>query len=288
MQFPALYAAASRASDASQRTYLRLIRIEYGLLVVAATLSLDFSKTALYYSGFAFVFICSLGALLYRSSSKPEQDWYKARALAESIKTSSFRFAMRAEPYGSDDSEQTTRNEFRQMLREVLNANNRLGEQFGGVAADDEQVTSDMCRLRARSYTERRDYYLSERVLDQKSWYTAKAKSNKLRARAWPIIGAAIYLGAIASVLLRIAFPSWEIWPTEPLTVMAASAVGWVQTKRFRELATSYALTAQEIGIMEGRLRDVVNELEFVAFVNEAEQGFSREHTQWIARQQAI
>lgn len=288
MKFPALYSAASRASDSSQRTYLNLIRAEYALLTVAAALSLDFSRSALYYSGYAFVFICSLAVLLFRSSTKPEQNWYKARALAESIKTSSWRYAMRAEPYGADDSEQATRNEFRNMLSDVLRTNDQLGEQFGGIAATDEQVTAEMENLRGQGYEERREFYLENRICDQKSWYSRKAETNKARARAWPIIGAVIYLFAIASVLLRIVFPGWEIWPTEPLTVMAASAVGWVQTKRFRELATSYALTAQEIGIMEGRLRDVASDSEFALFVNEAEQGFSREHIQWIARQQAI
>ena len=105
--------------------------------------------------------------------------------------------------------------------------------------------------------------------------------------RGWVIGGISAYSVAIALALLRIAFPEQEIWPIEPIIVVASSIVGWTQVKKFNELASSYTLTAHEIGIIQGRVNEIRSEQEFSEFVNEAEQAFSREHTQWVARQQA-
>jgi hypothetical protein len=74
----------------------------------------------------------------------------------------------------------------------------------------------------------------------------------------------------------------------EPLIVVAAAIIGWIQIKRYSELASAYALTAHEIGIIEERARSAYTNEAFSQFVNDAEQAFSREHTQWVARQHQI
>ncbi|RWI72075.1 MAG: SLATT domain-containing protein [Mesorhizobium sp.] len=74
-------------------------------------------------------------------------------------------------------------------------------------------------------------------------------------------------------------------WPTEPLIVIAASLIGWTQIKKFNELASAYTLTAHEIGLTADLITDANSDEAFSAAVNEAELAFSREHTQWVARQ---
>lgn len=69
---------------------------------------------------------------------------------------------------------------------------------------------------------------------------------------------------------------------------MASAIIGWTQVKKFNELASSYTLTAHEIGIIQSKVHDAQDEDAFSDFVNEAEQAFSREHTQWVARQQSV
>lgn len=92
--------------------------------------------------------------------------------------------------------------------------------------------------------------------------------------------------GAIALALLRVSQPNMlSIWPSEPLLVVASAVLGWIQIKKFNELASAYSLTAHEIGIIQTRAAAVVQEADFSEFVNEAERAFSREHTQWVARQ---
>ncbi|MEF2559366.1 DUF4231 domain-containing protein [Aurantimonas sp. C2-5-R2] len=285
--FPALYRSASQMSAGSQSVYLRLIRGEYGLLLLAAILSLDFSREPLYFVAYAFVFLASLAVLIFRTWRKPEQDWYKGRALAESIKTSCWRYCMRSEPFGDADKVAVRRAEFRNHLRAILDANRHIGDRIPPDEAANDQITATMEETRALPLEERKVFYDTNRIREQRKWYARKARENKKASVTWMIAGIIAYGLAIALVLLRIAYPQQELWPIEPIIVAAASIIGWTQVKKFNELASSYTLTAHEIGIIQGRVKEVATEPEFSDFVNEAEQAFSREHTQWVARQQA-
>ena len=51
-----------------------------------------------------------------------------------------------------------------------------------------------------------------------------------------------------------------------------------------QELAASYALAAHEIGLIRQQSLLPSTDDEFSLFVGDAENAFSREHTQWIAR----
>lgn len=285
--YPALYRSAGRLSATSQTSYMRLVRGEYGLLILAAILSLDLSRKPLYFVAYALVFLASLAVLIARTWNKPEQDWYKGRALAESIKTSCWRYCMRAEPFGDADDVVVRRAEFRNHLRAILEANRHIGDRIPPDEAASDQITVTMEKTRALPFDERKAFYQINRIREQRGWYARKASANKKASGAWMIAGILTYCLAIALVLLRIAYPQQEIWPIEPIIVAASSIVGWTQVKKFNELASSYTLAAHEIGIIQGRVQEIATEADFSDFVNESEQAFSREHTQWVARQQA-
>ncbi len=285
-EFPALYKSAGQLSAGSQTMFLRLIKSEYFFLILASIMSMNLSTSPLFYSFYAFVFLCSLSILLIRTWHKPEQDWYKGRALAESIKTSCWRYCMRAEPFGDVDTLAIRRAEFRNHLRAILEANRHIGERIPPDAAAEEQITASMETTRALSLTKRKAFYIEHRIKDQRTWYARKASWNKRASKFWTTVAILAYAVALGLVLLRIAYPKWQIWPIEPVIVFASSIVGWTQVKKFNELASSYTLTAHEIGIIQGRVAEVKCETDFSDFINEAEQAFSREHTQWVARQQ--
>lgn len=194
---------------------------------------------------------------------------------------------MRAEPFGDADDVAIRRAEFRNHLREILDANRHIGDRIPPDAAANDQITPSMEATRALPLEERKAYYEKYRIREQRAWYARKASANRTASRWWMIGGIAAYGLAILLVLLRIAYPEPDVWPIEPLIVVASSIIGWTQVKKFNELASSYTLTAHEIGIMQSRVQEVAKEKEFSEFVNDAEQGFSREHTQWVARQQS-
>ena len=287
INYPALYKAAGTLSANSQKTYLRLLRSEYTLLVVVATLSLNPSGGRLYYSTYAFLLIVLTVLLLYRAKSKPEQDWYKGRALAESIKTSTWRYCMRSAPFEDVPDARIRRAEFRNHLTEILAANRHIGERMPPDSAAEDQITESMETTRALSLGERKEFYLKNRIKEQRTWYSVKAGENKSAIRNWISACTGVYGLAIALVILRIVYPKWKFWPIDPLMVVASSMIGWMQIKKFNELSSAYTLTAHEIGILQSRIDEVDSEKEFSDFVNEAELAFSREHTQWVARQQS-
>lgn len=288
LTYPALYKAASDMSATSQNLYHRLLMSEYALLFLAAVLSMITSPGSLFQSIHALAFVALVVLLLYRYKTKPEQDWYKGRALAESIKTSTWRYCLRASPFEDVSDVRVRRSEFRNHLREILRANRFIGDRIPPDSAADDQITSSMDDIRALSLEQRKQFYMEHRIREQRKWYTDKAGYNKLAAKRWVIACTTIYAGAIVLLVVRPSVPEWNIWPFEPLIVLASSIIGWMQIKKFNELTSAYTLTAHEIGIIQGRLDEVDSEEDLSEFINEAELAFSREHTQWVARQNAL
>lgn len=284
LTYPVLFESADEASNQSQRKFLWLVRLEYFLLFVAAVFSLGLNNERAYFVAYAVVLILSMALMAYRSLKKPEKTWYRARALAESIKTLTWRFAMRAEPF-DDDRNIDARKDFRALVRDVLNANREMSEALGGLKSTGDQLPNEMQTIREFGLEERKAFYLENRISDQRNWYEKKAKANKKSARLWFVISCIAYALALVFIITRIIDPSYVGWPTEPLVVVASAIVGWTQIKKFNELAAAYSLTAQEIGLTESLILDACSNSDFSAAVNEAELAFSREHTQWSARQ---
>jgi hypothetical protein len=266
----------------AQSELLWLVRFEYGLLVIAAVISMEHSGDTQFLLAYAAVFLFALAAMSLRTLRRADQDWYQCRALAESIKTLTWRYAMRAEPFKED-----AQNDFRTLLRDLFRANQHIGHRIAGLNPEGEQITAEMDRVRRSSLADRKRLYLRCRIRDQRTWYAAKAKWNKRQINWWIAICVTVYVAAILSVLSKLRYPDWSV-PTEPLIVAAASALGWMQIKKFSELSSAYTLAAHEIGIIETRAGAARSNDAFSGFVNEAEQAFSREHTQWIARQQQL
>ncbi len=282
LDLPGLHKVAGDISAASQSKYLYLIRGEYLLLFIASVFAMDLSSKSQYYLIYAIVLIGGLATLLVRSFIRPEQSWYRARAVAESVKTSAWRYAMLAHPYHEEDSKR----QFLGLLREVVRANKILSQGGSSSHVGNDQITASMEDIRSLPLNRRVAFYMENRVKDQRSWYIRKANSNKRAFIFWVWASGICYVAAIVMAMSHIAFPEWKIVPIDPLIVLASSIVGWVQLKKHSELASTYTLTATEIGIASEDAASLTDEKSFSDFVNDTELAFSREHTQWVARQQ--
>lgn len=283
--FPALFLSSDAAAEKYQKIFLSLVGGEYFLLSIASILSLSVFTGGLVYLASACVFITSLIVLMTRSMTKPEQDWYKCRALAESVKTLTWRYVMRATPFHDDHSGQGPRGELRENLERIFSANQAIAEKIDENWSAMDQITAEMERIRALPLGERKSFYQLHRIADQRGWYHRKAIWNRRNARRWVWIAAAAYVVATALTLARIRFADWAIWPIEPFIVVASSILGWTQIKKFNELSAAYTVTAHEIGLIHLKLDPAATETNLSEVVNEAELAFSREHTLWIARQ---
>jgi len=252
------------------------------MLFLAAIFSLNFLTAILYNVLYAAVFFAGLAILLTRALSKPEQWWYRCRALAESVKTLTWRYVMHAVPFSENDAQAriALRNHLHEIFRENLATANMVTSDWSG----NDQITHFMDKVRAMNLQQRMEYYLKHRVDEQRTWYKNKAKANRKWSRHCVWGGSAIYLVSGFMVLLRIYEPDWQYWPTEPLILVAASIVGWMQIKKYNELAAAYTVAAHEIGLIRPMADAISTDEEFSEFVNDAEKAFSREHTLWIAR----
>ncbi|MGC1749969.1 MAG: DUF4231 domain-containing protein, partial [Pseudolabrys sp.] len=128
--YPALFRSADGASNKKQKAYLRLIGAEYAVLLLASVLSDSAFKGATFYLLYAFIFVVSLALLLARNLWKLQQDWYMCRALAESVKTLTWRYIMRAAPFADRPSLQDARAEFRNQLYRTFDANRATAEKI--------------------------------------------------------------------------------------------------------------------------------------------------------------
>ncbi len=285
IQISALHDASNELSKNYQRSYHLLLRGEYASLLLASVFSVEFSNDPLYYCGYALVFVISLTILITRSLLTPERKWYEARAGAESIKTLAWRFAMRAHPFNAVGSEQQAVTVFTGRILDVVASNPVLmrGDIHGRVSGD--QATPSMRQIRTLPLSSRVDFYIDYRIRDQQLWYSVKARQNRRAFKIWLAISVLSYVVAFILALSRIARPSWRFVPLEPVIVFATCAIGWIQIKRHSELASSYTMTATEIGLAREAIVEIENEQTFSDFVNDTELAFSREHTQWVARQ---
>lgn len=285
LDLPALHEDASIASDGHQRAFFWLIRLEFACLLVAGVMALEFEDSGDYYLIYALVLLAGLFVMLFRSLRQPEQSWYRARAAAESIKTSAWRYSMKAHPYNSSSVEEDER-ELRNYLGTILRTNPVLGRSAIRRRTQPDQITPAMQSLRRGSCTSRKAFYVEHRIRDQETWYRNKSVLNRRMFIFWVIASGSAYVSAAALAVTHVAHPKLHRLPIEPLIVLASSLLTWIQVKRHSELASSYSLTAIEIGLAREAAPLVVSDEDLSDFVNDTELAFSREHTQWIARRQ--
>ena len=285
--YPGLYRAADTASNNAQSAYLLAVRFHMLALLIGAGLTVNPIPSTVYSLFNAAVFLSALAISILIATKRYEKAWYSARSVAESVKTATWRFMMRADPFSDADSVKEVKTIFRNLLSDILSSNNQLGDLLGGEDCTHEQITAGMTEVRSKGLEDRKSFYLEHRIDEQRGWYAKKSANNKKRSGQFFALLLTLQSAAVACVLLRIAYPLWEIWPTNVFVVGAGIVVTWVQLKRFQEIATAYALTAHEIGIIRGKLSESESDDEFSDFVRDAENAFSKEHTQWVAKVEA-
>ena len=59
--------------------------------------------------------------------------------------------------------------------------------------------------------------------------------------------------------------------------------MAWIEAKQHRNLATAYGIASQELASIETELPTKNSEEGWAAFVGQAEEAISREHTLWRA-----
>lgn len=281
--YPALYKAANEASISSQKNYLTGLKWYLWLSVIAALLAIYVkeSKEAGIISAIFFLVIIFL--TIYQAFKRFDKIWYNGRAVAESVKTRTWRFIMRAEPYSDSDNINSVKKSFCTDLNDILVQNQELGSFLTHPCMTEDTISESMLDIRKYSYEDRLNYYISNRINEQRNWYFTKANDNKKLARHWFIGLISTHAIVVILLLIEIAYEFYFL-PTAAIIVAGSNILSWTQIKRFQDLTTSYSLTAHEIGILKSQSFEVIGEKSLSDFVKDAENAFSREHTQWVAK----
>lgn len=279
--FPGLFLAANKVAIDYQNNFKLALKTNLVTLVVAAVLSFIPLSHSIIPLLQLLALLTTLTCSIYLATQNPEKLWYSGRALAESIKTLTWRYISKAEPFNNDDK--ISKNEFIETLNKAIQQNREVCQKHSNHLGD-EQITPKMTEMRSHELKTRQQNYLLYRIKDQNEWYTTKAKLNQDRSKSFFRLLIATNVIAVILAATKIAFPTVTPWPTDIFIAVAASLLTWMQAKRFSELAASYALAAHEINIIKSLSLEEMTEDEFSIFVGDAENAFSREHTQWIAR----
>ncbi len=294
--YPALSQSASDTSRDGQQWYRRFVKANLIFLVAGAVLSgtigfVDESLHAPFAALIVLALLCAMAANFVNWRRGDDNDWFDGRAVAESVKTATWRYMMRTEPF---TSEATCDQEFVQRLRAVLGERIELRQQPSLPSTDFHQITNRMREVRRLGVRKRHDIYVRERLDKQIAWYGDKARLNGRLAERWfwASFGAefvSLLIAFTALVLLK----DGNFGPNDPVDlinlvgVAAALAVAftaWTQLGRHNELNKSYGLAWQELLAIKDVARSVTSEEELQTVVRAGEDAISREHTMWMAK----
>jgi hypothetical protein len=215
---------------------------------------------------------------LYLRSEDPEKKWYDGRALAESVKSLSWRFSVGSEPFPMtlklEDAEKSFLDQVGNLLHDA--------HESSVLPSDAAIISNAMRDLRVQNHEERRSTYLDGRIRDQRHWYTSKAKKNESAAHRWRVLLVGIEVLGVVAALLR----ALDIITVDLAGIVAAAiaaGIAWVGVRQYATYARAYTFAANDLAIVERRLEITHDEASWAAEVSDAEEAISREHTMWRA-----
>jgi len=274
---PSLFRIADQASQDAQWWYLLLVRANLTVLVVASVLaSIQLSPNQILTmrwleGGSAFLF--ALGATLtFVLQNRPfREKWYDGRSIAESVKTISWRYMMKADPYGEEEELADVDTQFAEDLRGILREGNTPPAVTNASASMGDQITATMREVRNLPTGERWRTYKRQRIDDQRRWYSKKASKNRGQKTSIFISVVVAQIVALIFAITTIVKPTISFDPTGIIATLATALLAWLQVKRYEELSKSYSVAAQDLGMVADEANEVNTEKQLTDFVADAE-----------------
>jgi hypothetical protein len=286
--YTSLFLAADSASNKAQSSYISIVAIDLISMIVASSMAVynyQTSEVKLFvYIIAGLLLLLSLLLTIVLLTKKFEDFWYQGRALAESCKTLSWRFMTKSEMFEDHVPINEARERFVKRIQELGNEFSDLNKTLNANLISLPVITQFMLNVRSLPLIERMQYYIENRIENQKKWYSNKAEWNKKRYNFWFFIIILNQALAICCITYLIYNPN-SPWNFVGLaTTISAAALGWLQLKRHQELKQSYTTAAQELNIIVSLSEQISTEVDFSKFVLDSENAVSREHTLWLAQ----
>jgi hypothetical protein len=300
---PVLFRQADGLSIRAQRRYFAMLAAElvfltlgafFGVFGSARILNVQLNLGELTLPSFSATYLVAgaliLSALiirLYRFVGHADARWYAARAVAESVKSLAWRYAVGGQPFALSLDSEAAETLLLHRLSDTLDDVPRLAHALNVVAKDKvNPSTGAMNELRTQDLDVRIESYRTGRVDDQLRWYERKARVNhRLARRAHWILALLEAIGVIFILLqLTLTVLRGASFPLEGfIAVLVTAGIAWSQAKRYQDLSISYRIASREAHSLKGSIPKEPGEAAWAAFVDDAETAFSREHRLWRA-----
>jgi Flp pilus assembly protein TadB len=273
---PKMYRDASDSSARSQKLFFRWNLINFGVLVLAAAISAfkDASPQAPLVS--AVLFAAGAVMTFWLRKSRLERHWYRSRAVAESVKTLSWRFMTCASPFEHSLTEEEATRRLERVLHDIATQEREIP------APELREVTPKMKTVREWTASQRGALYLQERVEDQYQWYTREARKDSKQGRQLMYAAVVTQVVALALALVMVAKHIPDL--VGVFAAVSASALAWLTLKRYEDLAEAYETAAKELSRIGSEAPTNATDESLSQFVIDSENAISREHTLWLAK----
>lgn len=287
--YPSFFQESDRLAVSAQRKQFLLVRIKLVLLIFSAlllsfpwkliptlTASASFSVAAL------LVALIALTVLI--QSKEFDRLWINCRAIAEAIKTETWLFMMRAQPYSVLVQAKDDEDLFMDRVAMILRLRPSAASQIALSMKEAPQVTPHMKEVRYADLDYRRSYYVQNRISDQKKWYSAKATWNRKKEALWFTVAWLLELSAAVAAISVVLLENSLIDPVQIVSVAGAGVLFWLNARSYKEPAESYGVLASDLELQRNYAVNVDTEQKLSRLVSEIEETINREQKIWLAR----
>ena len=227
---------------------------------------------------FGFLGFILLGMAAYFGRNvlggQPERSWVGARSVAEALKSESYKFCVRVDPYHGDDRDSR-----------LASKKKEIGESAGlsPMVPDPSKRAGKPVPTETMSV----DDYVSERLMSQidpsTGYYWSAARENAATTRRFR--GWALLLGVVSTILGgfgTFGVANVAIW-VAVLTTVSGSLAAYFQAGRFEYLALSYGATGHRLKNLLDVWHANPDPQLASAFVLSCEEAISVENQAWMA-----
>jgi SMODS and SLOG-associating 2TM effector domain 1/SMODS and SLOG-associating 2TM effector domain 3 len=291
--FSSYFTQSDTISVNSQKKYMRAFKgtiipliVAAGINCITSLISENFKMLILILNiGIIISIIISIFYSIVVHLSKLQKFWYEGRAVAESIKTMSWKYLNCVTPFENDQDSKKVENQFINDLRYILETYHEILEHINCSNKHDPVIiTTEMKEFRKIAWVDKKDIYLNQRIKKQRDWYLSKTKINSTHKNKWFAVAVILQVLSLLSIFYVVENSSVSSNLVGFFASASTSIVSWIQVKRYQELQQAYSTTALELDIIYHQGTQIEFEDDFLKFVEDAEKAISREHTLWIAR----
>jgi hypothetical protein len=245
--YPSLHRASDGASRNAQKRCFQLLGVQLGLFFFVGLLgfisqSVSQAEVRAFLTAIAISLATAVVVMLVGRERRYDKLWFDGRAIAESVKTATWRYMMGAAPFLPSLPNADER--FVAELEEIRRARPEVVVHLAGRAAGGDTISRFMTNMRTSDFATRKAEYLESRVRDQNVWYDSKARWNRRRSAFWYWAVLLLQLSALALAVIAAVYGPFKGNLVGLIMTAGASLTAWSQAKRYDDLSNSYSLAA--------------------------------------------